>query len=129
MRLRTRLRRVDADGGTTFGRTLRLQLAREHLDLTGAESSDLTDPYEMFDAYRNGAAALDAWHASADGSRRPPGRLRPYELPPLGRVGRIVATAMFRYVCVRTVGRGGCAASIGSGSHPGRSPQDAGMAE
>jgi hypothetical protein len=90
---------VDADGGTTFGRTLRLQLAREHLDLTGAESSDLTDPYEMFDAYRNGAAALDAWHASADGSPRPPGRLLPYELPPLGRVGRIVATAMFRYVC------------------------------
>ena len=90
---------VDADGGTAFGRTLRLQLAREHLDLTDAECAPLADPYEMFDAYRRAATALEAWHARADGAPRPAGRLRPYRMPPLGRLARILAAPTYRYVC------------------------------
>jgi phosphatidylserine/phosphatidylglycerophosphate/cardiolipin synthase-like enzyme len=90
---------VDADGGAEFGRTLRLQLAREHLDRVDGDDRDLADPGEMFDAYRRAAADLDAWHLSSDGPPRPPGRLRRYELPTVGQLSRIVAAPMYRYVC------------------------------
>jgi hypothetical protein len=53
----------------------------------------------MFDAYRHAATTLEAWHALPDGSPRPAGRLRPYILPSLGRLARIFAAPMYRYVC------------------------------
>jgi phosphatidylserine/phosphatidylglycerophosphate/cardiolipin synthase-like enzyme len=90
---------MDADGGTGFGYSLRRRLAREHLDIEGTDDDGLRDPAAMFDAYRRGAAALDAWHEGPAGAPRPPGRLRAYHPPRLGPVRRAVAAVNYRYLC------------------------------
>jgi phosphatidylserine/phosphatidylglycerophosphate/cardiolipin synthase-like enzyme len=91
---------MDADAGTGFGRALRLRLAAEHLDRAPDDDlRDLRDPGAMFDAYRRAAAALDAWHDDPAGAPRPAGRLRTYRLPGLGRVGRLLAAPLYRYLC------------------------------
>jgi phosphatidylserine/phosphatidylglycerophosphate/cardiolipin synthase-like enzyme len=90
---------LDADGGPGFGRALRLRLAREHLDLGDDDGADLADPRAMFDAYRRAATAVDAWHDRPGAAARPTGRLRTYQLPHLGRVPRLLAAPMYRYLC------------------------------
>jgi phosphatidylserine/phosphatidylglycerophosphate/cardiolipin synthase-like enzyme len=90
---------MDADAGTTFGRALRLRMGREHLDRVDGDDADLREMAGMFDAYRDTAAALDAWHADPGGRPRPAGRLRGYQLPRLNRGQRILAGPMFRYLC------------------------------
>ncbi len=87
---------MDADGGTDFGSSLRLRLAREHLD--GADA-DVLDAHAMFDAYRDAAAALDAWHDGGRVGERPAGRLRRYRVPKLTRLQRTLAEPTYRLIC------------------------------
>jgi phosphatidylserine/phosphatidylglycerophosphate/cardiolipin synthase-like enzyme len=73
-----------------FARSLRLRLAAEHLDrpLSGpAHEEAMTDCVTgagLFAAYAECAAALQSWHDGGRVGPRPPGRLRPLPMPPLG---------------------------------------------
>ncbi len=62
------------DGARGLARRLRLELMREHLDLT--EDTELLDPDHAAATVRAQVAALDAWHADGTPGARPPGRLR-----------------------------------------------------
>ncbi len=81
---------MDEDGGTDFGRALRLQLHREHLQRSHDDDADLVPAAGAFAAYAQAAARLDAWYAAGRVGRRPPGRLRRYTVPHIG-----AATAAF----------------------------------
>jgi phosphatidylserine/phosphatidylglycerophosphate/cardiolipin synthase-like enzyme len=65
------------EGARTFARDLRLRLSAEHLGRPG-DDPDLVDPVRAFDAWREAAAALDAWYAGGRRGPRPPGRVRPH---------------------------------------------------
>ncbi len=67
-----------------YARSLRLELAAEHLDREPGDTDDLRDPHAMYDAYATSAAALDAWHDGGRSGERPPGRLRVLPLEDLG---------------------------------------------
>jgi phosphatidylserine/phosphatidylglycerophosphate/cardiolipin synthase-like enzyme len=84
--------------GTTTGtaRSLRLGLAAEHLG--AATPDDLDDPQSWFAAYRDAAAALDAWHAGGRRGPRPPGRLRTYRPQRLPGTTRLWAEPLYRWV-------------------------------
>lgn len=62
------------DGARAFARKLRLELLREHLELT--DDAAILDPDHAADLVRTRSAALDAWHAAGGEGERPPGRLR-----------------------------------------------------
>ncbi|MDF2975374.1 MAG: phospholipase D/Transphosphatidylase [Actinomycetospora sp.] len=62
------------DGARGLARRLRLELMREHLDLT--DDTELLDPDHAAAAVRAQVAALEAWHADGASGPRPPGRLR-----------------------------------------------------
>ena len=79
----------------SWARALRLELAAEHLG--GAVSAeDLLDPVRAFEAFRESADRLDAWHAAGRRGPRPPGQLRHYSQPPLSWWTRTWATPMYR---------------------------------
>jgi phosphatidylserine/phosphatidylglycerophosphate/cardiolipin synthase-like enzyme len=78
-----------------WGRSLRLELAQEHLD-GSASPDDLIDPLRVFDAFQRAAIELDAWHERGERGPRPPGRLRTYTQPPLSTFTRLWATPMYR---------------------------------
>ncbi|HEY1485985.1 MAG TPA: phospholipase D-like domain-containing protein [Micromonosporaceae bacterium] len=90
---------MDADGGTDFGRSLRLELNREHLDRAQGDDADLRDPDGVFTAYRKSAEALDAWHADQNGGSRPDGRLRAYQAPHVPRLQRLAAVPIYHRIC------------------------------
>ncbi len=90
---------LDADGGTGFGRELRLRLAREHLDRAPGDDADLCEPEGVFTAFRKAAEALDSWHANPAGATRPVGRLRGYQPPELGPVQRRLARPIYHLIC------------------------------
>jgi phosphatidylserine/phosphatidylglycerophosphate/cardiolipin synthase-like enzyme len=89
---------MDTDGGTRFGRSLRLQLNREHLDRAAGDDADLRDAVDVFDAYRKAADALDGWHQDKQGTR-PPGRLRSYQAPRLTGFQRLLAKPIYHAIC------------------------------
>lgn len=76
---------VDTAADASYARSLRLELAAEHLDRSDDDLDDLTDPHGMCDAYAAAAEALDAWHDGGRRGERPPGRLRRMAVPELGR--------------------------------------------
>lgn len=76
-----------------LARALRTALNREHLDRPAG-----TDVGGTFDAYAQAAQALDAWYARGCSGPRPPGRLRPYRLPPVPPARRHLAALMYRLV-------------------------------
>ena len=91
-------------GSGRYPRRLRLALAAEHLDRPFDPEVDPSDdaallevmadcvePADMFAAYAQAAADLDAWHAGGCRGPRPPGRLRPMRPPELGRLARALA--------------------------------------
>ncbi|HEY2794474.1 MAG TPA: phospholipase D family protein [Micromonosporaceae bacterium] len=90
---------MDTDGGTEFGRRLRLELNREHLDRAAGDDEDLHDADGLFAAYRKSAEALDAWHDDPAGTARPSGRLRTFRLLPLGRFTRVLAAPIYHLIC------------------------------
>ena len=86
----------DVDNG--FGRRLRLELTREHLDRADGDDEDLRDPVSAFEVIRATAERLDDWHASGKVGDRPPGRLRNYRLPAVPRHRRALASLLYRLV-------------------------------
>jgi phosphatidylserine/phosphatidylglycerophosphate/cardiolipin synthase-like enzyme len=68
---------VDTDtgsDGTTLARATRLRFASEHLQRPETES--IAEPDRWFAAFRESAAALDAWHRDDGRGPRPAGHLR-----------------------------------------------------
>lgn len=86
------------DGARRFARELRLELAREHLDRADGDDADLVDPLDAFRALRASADRLQAWHDGGQRGERPPGRLRPYALPPMSRATRTWAAPLYRVI-------------------------------
>ena len=74
---------------------LRRTLSEEHL-AGAANGCDLDDPVAWFEAFREAATALDAWHAGGCIGPRPPGRLRVYRQPTLPVLTRLWAEASYR---------------------------------
>ncbi len=92
---------VVIDSADDYARTLRLNLAAEHLDRDPEEPDamdDCVDPVDMFHAYAASAANLDAWHEGGRVGPRPPGRLRRLPPPDLGAVARSVYQIPYRLV-------------------------------
>lgn len=80
-----------------YATSLRLALAREHLErLPGGDDADLLDPVSTFEAFRASAAGLQRWHDGGGRGPRPPGRLRPLEIPQLARLTQRWARPVFR---------------------------------
>jgi phosphatidylserine/phosphatidylglycerophosphate/cardiolipin synthase-like enzyme len=84
--------------GNCFARRLRLSLAREHLDRTDGDDSDLHEAAGLFTAFAGTARALDAWHAGGCQGPRPRGRLRTYGIRPLSRLTRLWAHPMYHLI-------------------------------
>ena len=86
------------DAADTYARTLRLTLAREHLDRSDGDDVDLVEPDSAFNAFRRSAGLLDAWHAGGRRGPRPAGRLRAYGHAPIRWPTRIWSTALYHGV-------------------------------
>jgi len=90
----------DADGpdaGEAGGlaRSVRLALAREHLDRADGDDADLVDPDKAFAAFVRAADELEAWHAGGRVGPRPPGRLRWYREHAAPRWARAAAAVLY----------------------------------
>lgn len=89
---------MDEDGGTDFGRALRLELHREHLQRGDGDDADLVPATGAFAAYAQAAAQLDAWHDAGRVGSRPQGRLRRYEVPHIGAATAALATPIYHLI-------------------------------
>lgn len=88
---------LDIASGKTqsFARSLRLQLAEEHLGSNASEDA-LSDPIQTFETFQKTAADLDSWHAKGEIGVRPPGQLRTYTQDPLSLWTRLWALPLYR---------------------------------
>ncbi|MGW0469239.1 phospholipase D family protein [Streptomyces sp. NPDC003027] len=68
--------------------------AGAHRPAASVVPDELCDPGAAFDAFREAAARLDAWHEGGRVGPRPPGRLRRYVPPELPRTQRLLATPL-----------------------------------
>ncbi|MEO7421909.1 MAG: phospholipase D-like domain-containing protein [Ornithinibacter sp.] len=80
-----------------FAQSLRLTLAREHLERAGP-LNDLRDPATAFTAFADCAAQLHHWYDGGCRGARPPGRLRPLNDRPLTSLTRAWATSLYHLV-------------------------------
>ena len=94
---------VDREGD--YATRLRLTLAAEHLDREVGDPDELfsvmadcLEPADMFAAYAESAARLEAWHDRGRVGPRPTGRLRRLQPPQLGPVARAVATVPYVFL-------------------------------
>ncbi|HEY8719176.1 phospholipase D-like domain-containing protein [Pengzhenrongella sp.] len=85
---------TDVTAGGSWARSLRIELMNEHLG--EAAAVDELDDVGVFDAFREAAARLDAWHQAGGRGPRPPGQLRTYSQPALSLWTRTWATPMYR---------------------------------
>jgi phosphatidylserine/phosphatidylglycerophosphate/cardiolipin synthase-like enzyme len=67
------------DGARVFARQLRLDLWREHLGRAPGDDADLLDPVRGFEAWREAARRLAAWHAAGGRGERPPGQAQEHQ--------------------------------------------------
>jgi phosphatidylserine/phosphatidylglycerophosphate/cardiolipin synthase-like enzyme len=84
-----------------YARSLRLNVAGEHLGLPAADQDDrreLFDPAVTFARFADSAAALQKWHDGGCQGSRPPGQLRPLGDSHLTRFTRAWATPLYRLV-------------------------------
>jgi phosphatidylserine/phosphatidylglycerophosphate/cardiolipin synthase-like enzyme len=88
-----------AADGPCLAHSLRLDLAREHLDRAEGDDADLRDPQDAFDAFAASARRLDDWYAGGRRGPRPPGRLRRHHSTPLPAFTQRWAGALYRIVC------------------------------
>ncbi|MCW2603013.1 MAG: phospholipase [Pseudonocardiales bacterium] len=84
------------DGARSYARALRLELMREHLDLS--DDGGLIDPVASFHALRRSARALQAWYDGGCVGDRPAGRLRPLVDPELSARTRRWATVAYHRI-------------------------------
>jgi phosphatidylserine/phosphatidylglycerophosphate/cardiolipin synthase-like enzyme len=86
------------EGARTFARDLRLELAREHLDLAldGSEDEAVLDPDRFLAELTARADALEEWHRGGRTGPRPPGRVRPHRAERLPWFSRLWATPVYR---------------------------------
>ena len=82
-------------GARRFARDLRLTLTAEHLGTTPDDPS-LLDPLDVFERWRQAAAALDAWHEGGKVGDRPVGRVRRHRPPRVRAWQRIYAAPLYR---------------------------------
>ncbi len=84
---------LDAEGA--LARSVRLALAREHLDRAEGDDADLVDPVQAFATFAKTAEELDAWYSGGRVGPRPPGRLRSYREPAASRWARTAAHVLY----------------------------------
>jgi phosphatidylserine/phosphatidylglycerophosphate/cardiolipin synthase-like enzyme len=85
-------------GARRFARELRLELAREHLDKPPDDDADLIEPESAFERFAESAQRLQQWYDTGQRSARPPGRLRPYDVPRLTRRTLTWATPLYKII-------------------------------
>jgi phosphatidylserine/phosphatidylglycerophosphate/cardiolipin synthase-like enzyme len=79
-----------------FPRALRAALCREHLGTAAAHGG--SPGTEVFGAFQQAAAALDAWHAAGRRGPRPPGQLRRCPAPRLSAWTKAWASVPYRLI-------------------------------
>ena len=82
-----------------FARDLRLTLMREHLDRVPGRPRRRrpADPADAVRSLGDAADTLDAWYTGGRHGRRPPGRLRRHDPPPLSAFTRSWATVPYHF--------------------------------
>ncbi|MBN9619789.1 MAG: phospholipase, partial [Actinobacteria bacterium] len=83
-------------GAGGFARTLRLQLAAEHLESDSSDTAQLVDPVSFSAAFTRAAAELDRWYDIGQTGARPPGRRRRHDPPRLAPATRLWAGQVYR---------------------------------
>nr|WP_227467762.1 phospholipase D-like domain-containing protein [Nocardioides lijunqiniae] len=86
---------TDPDDPHRYARSLRVELAREHLDRDDDAMEDCADTDGMFAAFADSAARLDAWYDGGGVGPKPLGRLRRLQPPRLGPVKRALSLAPY----------------------------------
>ena len=81
-------------GARHLARSMRLELAREHLCLH--DDADLIEPVTYFERWRDSARALAAWDDGNKVGPRPPGRVREHRPEPIASWQRLFAAPLYR---------------------------------